>query len=841
MSSKFRNELKRWAQDIILEIKNRDEMEYKQYINFILSLFSTILLYRSENKKLIIKEKKDLYNDWLYNRLVEQFNRIDIKVDLNNINKIFINNLIDQIYNLIDVGYDDIDNMLAWLYQYLNINRNDNDIKDTQFFTDQYMVNYLVNNALNELESCYDYYSLDPACGGGNFIIVLIDKIYKTRKWSDELFVDYIEKYVYGYDIDQTLALICIINVNLKLIELGVMPLEQVCKRKFNIYSDTNNNVGSLLKYNDAINHKIVNMSDFTELDFNIIFNKKYKLILTNPPFKGRRLQDKFIRDYINENYDRAQGDICIAFIERIYDLLEAGGIAAYVSQNTWMYLHSFKELRKRLLTDGSIVSLVDLGPNSFIDLSGEKANIALMVYCNSIQSNKINVYNMSNLTYKQKNLLLTSEKLSEVLKVVNVSDILKDNDYRIDYRSEGKIRRAFEMYKTYGEYAKPMQGTSTGDNSKFVKYHWEVTGTDWIFVSKGGGYCKWSGLNLYKVKWGKDGEEVKKHPKSVVRNTKFFDSTNLVYSDTGTSGLSVRLLKPNQIFIASGPGIYITGGDKYCHLAFLNSRIASFYIKVLTPKLTISAMYIAKLPVVKEILYDDEISNLSKKTVVLKEKFNQKRPIDFEFHAEKYLINESIYKYVVEDFCDDLRIELERLRVETMINNKIIEYFNFDSSDVQTINDLVGENPYEIDLCTDYDLELLDTMISKMLDFNCCVKSSRINKQSLGIEGILEMLAVNQGYNPQKICEFIINNTCCMKKTLLKYYKYTLHRIKLCEINYLNSKQYAIDIENLRKIINNDISIYKLKIDDINWLNKELYNWHYNAFLKKPIITQGE
>ncbi|MDZ5035303.1 hypothetical protein, partial [Clostridium perfringens] len=99
-----------------------------------------------------------------------------------------------------------------------------------------------------------------------------------------------------------------------------------------------------------------------------------------------------------------------------------------------------------------------------------------------------------------------------------------------------------------------------------------------------------------------------------------------------------MRLLREDQIFIASGPGIYIYEGDKYCHLAFLNSRIASYYIKVLTPKLTISATYIGKIPVVKGILNDTILSGVSQDIVKLKDSYNSKRPINYEYKVDEFI-----------------------------------------------------------------------------------------------------------------------------------------------------------------------------------------------------------
>ncbi|HBN05952.1 MAG TPA: hypothetical protein DD434_09225, partial [Bacteroidales bacterium] len=64
-----------------------------------------------------------------------------------------------------------------------------------------------------------------------------------------------------------------------------------------------------------------------------------------------------------------------------------------------------------------------------------------------------------------------------------------------------------------------------------------------------------------YCVKWGTDGEFIKSQPGSAIRNAAYFEETELVFSDTGTAGLNVRVLLPGQLFVASGPGIRLKYG----------------------------------------------------------------------------------------------------------------------------------------------------------------------------------------------------------------------------------------------------------------------------------------
>ena len=785
-----RNSLKNWAKRIMNELNMKNEIEYLSNKVFIIRVFSTVLLYKSKYNYIDERRfiKANLKKDLVWNKVGFIYSRNNFnEVILDEIDDIFFNEITKFSISFCNENYQHLDNILAWLYQYLNINRIDNVNKDTQFFTDQYMVEYLVNESLDKIKNynINEIKIIDPACGGGNFLVSVLEKLYLMNKLDKDKFLDFISKNLFGYDIDKNLSIISVINIYVKLLELDILEIDELFEYDINVYYDTDNKLGALLKIKDSKYNSVVKAKTGERYKYEDIFDIKYDILITNPPFKGSREQDKDIRDYINDNYEYSKGDICYAFIERLYDLVNVNGVASFVTQNGWMYLESYRDLRKKLLTKGSLDSIVDLGSNSFYDLNGEKTNISLIIYLNNKISKSVNIYGLKEYSYDEK---VDKLKLKKKLIRLKYEDILKDAFYRIDYISKGKIKYALQQLPLYREFGIPMQGTSTGNNKTLVSYHWEHDDENWKLVSKGGGYCKWTGLNLYKVNWGKDGEVIKKQPNSVLRNVQYFDRTELVYSDTGTSGLSVRLLRDDQIFIASGPGIRIEKGNKYCHLAFLNSRLASYYIRVLTPKLTISATYISQIPVADDIMENELLSNLTKEIVVLKDQYNKKRPINYEYECDDYLQYGSIYLYAKEDFINDLEIELNRIELEYRINNLIISKYDFNDVELKTINSVVGISPYLID---DTEINLnhkeLDKLISKILNNNCYVKLGNKEKNSLGSEGILEYIAINYGINPKKLIEYIKSNIEDYQQTIIKYYKHTLHRLKLLEINYLN------------------------------------------------------
>ena len=87
-------------------------------------------------------------------------------------------------------------------------------------------------------------------------------------------------------------------------------------------------------------------------------------------------------------------------------------------------------------------------------------------------------------------------------------------------------IRHVFRNFPALGEIGKPTVGLQTGDNSRFIRYWWEVgtsligfsmadrkiaksSNKKWFPYMKGGGYSKWYGNQYYVVNWNQDCYEI--------------------------------------------------------------------------------------------------------------------------------------------------------------------------------------------------------------------------------------------------------------------------------------------------------------------------------------------
>ena len=359
--------------------------------------------------------------------------------------------------------------------------------------------------------------------------------------------------------------------------------------------------------------------------------------------------------------------------------------------------------------------------------------------------------------------------------------------------------------------------------------------------VSKGGGYSKWHGLNYYIVKWGDNASLIKQNRGSAIRNIEHISSTELVYSDTGTLGLNVRLLKSDQVFIASGPGIKINKGLSVCHIAFLNSRVATFLLKARNPKFTISAGYISALPIVESILFSSKIKEYAEMCIINKSLYIKHKLPNIEFRHVDYITIDNVSKYLEEQIIVDLTNDYNRYEAETAIDLEIIKSYKFSITEKEEIFNVVGglnmtkyNNP-------NLNIEELDYTIASSINENCFSLGRKINGYAVGSESLIEIVSYNLGVAPDILLTLIKENVHGLVTLKKKYEDDLLHKIilKVAGIDDLtNIKPFKVP---LTTFCNNIKKQYPLLYSELNISENiviDIVNHHHSkSFLNRPIL----
>ena len=750
--------------------------------------------------------------------------------------------------------YDNLfcfDDALAWCYQYVSKMSNNSMHTSTQFFTEKYMITALVNST--DIVAS-DGKILDPACGGGNFLLHCFDILADAQitpsndSTRTDIEVQKILDRLYGYDIDPSLAIVASINLRLKVLSAlsshgFSVRIKDFLRIRPNIFCSAKESKWGALDY-DKANHLVVRIGSIISNTMEEIF-RDTNFLFTNPPFRTVKGMPNDLKDYLKKYYPNSKCDMCNAFIELSTKILNPMGYGGLVTQNSWMYLDSFVAFRKHLVAFYSIESIIELGSNAFYDLNGEKANVALLLFRKTqpTEDAKVSLFPLRNLSQVEIEQILSSYASINIYRnVVSQSEIMSTSSVRFDMFSSQHLKKILENNKAYGNFAIPMQGTSTGDAKTLVDYYWNhIDESDWLPVSKGGGYSRWQGLNCYCVKWGKNGEYIKAKRGAAIRNAAYFEETQLVFSDTGTSGLNVRILLPGQLFIASGPGIRLLRGDLYSHIAFLNSRFASYYIRLLSPKLTIAAGYIAKLPIDEELLSSPTLSLNSKKCVTAKKRRLEKRPCNIEFCLPQVdfsfrTLTDCAYKWFIEDLSD----EWTQLCCEQAIEDEISKAFALNDEDISVMESQIGTKLVYAKNNENVCKNDIKENLQNLLDSNCLISRTRVNKVSLGCDGMIEYISQKLGCSCEAVYKNLTQTDIFFSELKESYIGLLLHAITMSSLGLgYSDRKASTSIETLASKIT---ILYPNIANELNsimaWLRNSFSRIHTNAFMNKPIYT---
>jgi len=810
--------------------KKADEIgiEWEFQRSYVLSALSASII-----SSYITDYRQDLNTLLKYYQLV--FSDIEDKRKFNTKGIVLLDDAMQFVYS----HENELDDIISWAYQYSNKLQTKSLYAKTQFFTEKYMIDFLLSNIedLNHAKKI-----VDPCCGGGNFLVMCYEqrcKDIEVDNYTEFLLNE--ARVLHGYDIDSAITKIAVVNIRIKALSLLKKHNEQIkielwSKIKPNIFASVDENMFGTLALGKQ-KESVINILTNKITDIELAIGEA-DIVVTNPPFETVKGMKDEMKNFLKKYYENANSDMCVSFLMVIKSILKKNGICGVVTQNAWMFLKSFDNFRKELLNLYDIKWIANLGSGAFYDLSGEKSNVALMIFSNGYLkgSGKFKYLDLCKFNINQK-----KEKLFDDQKLIRYykQDDFRNTDAGFDFTSTEGLKTLFDISEKISSVATPMQGTSTGNAKELIDYFWKhFNETEWKLVSKGGGYSRWQGLNNYVVKWGTDGEYIKNTQGSALRNVKHFTETSMVFSDTGTAGLNVRNVLDDQIFIASGPGIRVKTGNEYAQLAFLNSRMATFYIRILSPKLTIAAGYIGKLPITQEIYNSIVLENNAKLCIEQKLKFLSIRPINYEFNSDYLIKLEGELKNCAwKLFLNDIKNEVLKLEIESQIDIYICNAFNLTADDKKQLEDNVGKCAYDIEEKGQVDCKKLDIYLGKHLDDCCMLKRSKTSKMAIGNDGIVEYASKEFNVNPEHLVKEIIKRPMDFEQVIRKYTKLILHNEILCLMKYQTINGLGVNKIEINKVMYNLQKKYQVNFDIKQWILDEFEALHKSIFKGSPIL----
>jgi hypothetical protein len=200
----------------------------------------------------------------------------------------------------------------------------------------------------------------------------------------------------------------------------------------------------------------------------------RFTLVCTNVRYLGRGKQHEILQKYCEQYHQNAKSDLSTCFVERCDDFCAKGGTSSLVTPQSWFGIGSYSKLRTKILKGKILNFACDLGPAAFNEMNWWAARTAL------IAVTQLNPGAETSYLALQAD---TGRDLSSKPRVLSDGPFTLISQLNQTTQSDARITLVdVSGASLLRDFADCFQGTTTGDNSRFILKFWELPsiGREW-------------------------------------------------------------------------------------------------------------------------------------------------------------------------------------------------------------------------------------------------------------------------------------------------------------------------------------------------------------------------
>jgi len=354
------------------------------------------------------------------------------------------------------------------------------------------------------------------------------------------------------------------------------------------------------------------------------LLDRSYAIVATNPPFMGSKNMNGQVKQHVESCYPAGRRDLYAAFILRSLELCSPGGRIAMVTMNKWLLGHSYVEIRSGggrfagILRESQIEVLCDLGSRAFSPDNHlhDGVQVALFSILKTAPSTDHDIMALRIVAPRspdEKHKLMLARP-AEITSYPRQLAFLEIIDAPIMYYLGYELLTALTSGRKLGDTADLRTGLQTSDNRRFTRCFWEVTNENrWLPYAKGGGYCKWAGLEWLCFDWEHNGRRLKSFPASVLRAQEFYFRDGLTYTPVTGGALGIRRLH-GSAFDVKGASLF-SKSEEACLTelaACLNTHVCSYFTRAISRSMELHVGYLAQVPIPRSLKMLSEAGRLA-------------------------------------------------------------------------------------------------------------------------------------------------------------------------------------------------------------------------------------
>lgn len=583
--------------------------------------------------------------------------------------------------------------IIGWLYQYYISEKHEEVVNPlqkkpvatedvpaaTQLFTPDWVVRYMVDNSLgrywvernpqSELTKKLEFLAtpkdgkiqyidksvaptaisfFDPCMGSGHILCYAFDvfmEIYRECGYTDrEAVQSIIQNNLFGVDVDERAAQLAYFSVMMKARQYDrrvfsrAVAAQVYCPHedKEGMLKGSMMQVLALPEKPDSTDENTLYADEYYgengRWNFKRLLNRKYTIVCTNPPYLNKYNAE--LKKFVNENYKDYSSDLFSVFMYRNLLYCEEDGYCGYMTPNVWMFIKSYENLRKFIIENKDIVTLVQMAKGAFF----KEATVDI---CAFVLANRHRTKAGAYIRLEDFKGDMELQKAKTIAAIKNPSDsqyyyeqsIMQYKRLPSEVIAYWMAPRLLDVFadKALSSVASPKVGLQTGENERFVRLWYECkyykiafgvsdgdealeTRKKWFPYNKGGEFRKWYGNDEYIVDWENNGIRIKKFTdekgkiKSRPQNTQYYFKRCITWSKISSGSIAFRY-KPNGfIFDVAGTSIFANENVCLCLLGFLNSSVTKSILAGISPTLNYEVGHICSIPIKGDIFAKQEI-----------------------------------------------------------------------------------------------------------------------------------------------------------------------------------------------------------------------------------------
>ena len=495
---------------------------------------------------------------------------------------------------------------------------------------------------------------IDPCMGSGHILVYAFDvlmQIYTSAGWDQrEAAQSILKNNLFGLDIDDRAAQLAYFAVMMKarqydrrLLTRGIQPniysiresngiqamtIEYFHKDDPKLKADIESIVtemrdakeyGSILNITpvdfaglyarfDEIRNDI-NMMQMSALDELLplvkcaeLLAQKYDVVVTNPPYMGYSGFDAKLVSFAKCNYSNSKSDMSTMFMEQTLRMCTPIGYMAMINIPVWMFITSYEQLRKEIITQRTIIDLLHPGRGIF---GSDFGSVSFVIRSKLIRNYKA-VYNrLFNEPVEVKSPEIREQQFlsGKGTFLAKQETFLQIPGCPISYWVSDSIYRAFVNMPSLGEIGATKTGMTTGDNNRFLRLWYEIAkdkvGSKYEFYSKGSDFRRWYCSVSNVILWENNGDEVKNFKGSTIRNEESFFKKCIVWNLITSGAFSARAVFRHKCVMGdASPAAYVCEDDYLYTLACLNSKPVQQFLNIINPTINCSSGVLSVIPI---------------------------------------------------------------------------------------------------------------------------------------------------------------------------------------------------------------------------------------------------